>query len=419
MQRWMPAMRLRLGGIGEALADRNFRVYTVGSITSWVAFFMQVVAVSWTAWELTHSTKWLAIVAVLDIAPNILFVPLGSALADRYNRFHIVVISYVFALLQAVALGVLAYADLLSIWSLAILVFLHGTIHSFSVPASYGMLPRFVARERLASAIAVNSAYTQVAIVAGPALAGWLILQHGAALAFAVNAAGYVFYLTSIAFLRTPGDYKPPAPSGRSVFGDAVDGARYIFGHAGIGILLVLMLLGDVLSVSIYHMLPAFSADSLDLGVEGMTTILAVYGIGATLAALWLAHGGAKRAEPGLVLRAYVVYACAIGGLILASNLWFAAAGALLWGIAGQIRSTGTIALLQISIPDDQRGRVMGTEFLFSRIAGGVGTFLIGTISERHGLQLPMLVAVALCLVAWAYAFSRRKRIAAAFQPPS
>lgn len=412
-------MRVRLGGIGDALADRNFRVYTIGSVTSWISFFMQVVAISWTGWELTHSTTWLAIIALLDIAPNVLLVPLGSALADRYDRFKIVVISYVLALLQAVALAVLAYAGALTIWPLAVLVFLHGAIHSFSVPASYGMLPRFVARERLASAIAVNSAYTQIAIFAGPALAGWLILHHGVALAFAVNAAGYVIYLTSVAFLRTPGDYKPTASSGRSVLCDLIDGARYIFGHAGIGILLVLMLLGDVLSVSIYHMLPAFSADSLRLGVEGMTTILAVYGAGATLAALWLAHGGAKRAEAGLVLRAYVIYVCAIGGLILAGNLWLAAGGALLWGIAGQIRSTGTIALLQISIPDDQRGRVMGTEFLFSRIAGGVGTFLIGTISERHGLQLPMLVAVAVCLIVWAWAFSRRKRIAAAFQPPS
>ena len=412
-------MKPILGGIGAALADRNFRVYTIGSVTSWIAFFMQVVAVSWTAWELTHSTTWLAIIAVLDIAPNVLLVPLGSALADRHDRLRIVVITYVLALLQAVALAVLAYGGWLTIWPLAVLVFLHGAVHSFSVPATYGMLPRFVARERLASAIAVNSAYTQIAIFAGPALAGWLILHHGVAFAFAVNAAGYVLYLGSVAFLRSPEDYQRPSPSGRSVLGDLVHGARYIFGHQGIGILLVLMLLGDMLSVSIYHMLPAFSADSLGLGVEGMTTILAVYGVGATLAALWLAHGGASRMTPELVLRAFVVYACAIGALVLTGQLWLAAGAALLWGVAGQIRSTGTIALLQISIPDDQRGRVMGTEFLFSRLAGGAGTFLIGTVSERHGLQAPMLAAAALCLAAWAYAFTRRKRIAAAFQVTS
>jgi MFS family permease len=412
-------MRIRLGGIGEALADRNFRVYTVGSIISWVAFFMQVVAVSWTAWELTHSTKWLAIIAVLDIAPNLLFVPLGSTLADRYDRFRIVVISYVFALLQAVALAALAYADLLSIWPLAVLVFLHGTIHSFSVPASYGMLPRFVARERLASAIAVNSAYTQVAIIAGPVLAGWLIAHHGVAFAFAVNAAGYVIYLASIAFLRTPAEYVASVSKRGTILGDFVDGVRYIVNHTGIAALLILMLLGDVLSGALYQMLPAYSETSLQLGVGGMTTILAIYGVGATCAALWLAHGGMKRLAPLLLISAFGLCALGIGAVVMASNLWLAAGAALAWGVARQIHNTGTIALLQTSIDDSQRGRVMGAEFMLSRLAAGIGAYVIGATAERHGLQLPMLIAVGLCLIAWAYAFSRRKRIAAAFQPPS
>jgi len=96
-------MRLRLGGIGEALADRNFRIYTIGSVISWISFFAQVVAVSWAAWELTHSTTWLAIIALLDIAPNVLLVPLASTLADRMDRFRIVIVSYALALLQALA----------------------------------------------------------------------------------------------------------------------------------------------------------------------------------------------------------------------------------------------------------------------------------------------------------------------------
>ena len=408
-------MRLRLGGIGEALADRNFRIYTIGSVISWISFFAQVVAVSWAAWELTHSTTWLAIIALLDIAPNVLLVPLASTLADRMDRFRIVIVSYALALLQALALTVLAYAGALTIWPLAVLVLLHGAIHSFSVPATYGMLPRFVARERLASAIAVNSAYTQVAIIIGPVLAGWLILHHGVAIAFATNVVGYVSYLASVAFLRTPADFKQPAQSGQSFLRDLTDGARYIFAHQGISTLLILMLLGDVLAVSLYHMLPAFSADSLGHGVEGMSTILAAYGIGATLAALWLAHGGSARVSPLIVLRAFAIYACAIGALVLMDNLWLAAGAALMWGIFGQIRSTGTIALLQTSIPDEQRGRVMGTEFLFSRIAGGIGTYLVGAAAEQHGLQVPMLVAVGVCLLAWGYAYMRRRAIQASF----
>jgi hypothetical protein len=165
---------------------------------------------------------------------------------------------------------------------------------------------------------------------------------------------------TPVAFLRTPADCRQPARSDRSVMGDFVDGARYIFGHHGISTLLILMLLGDVLAVSLFHMLPAFSTGTLGLGIESMTTILAVYGAGATLAALWLAHGGSAHISAALVLRAFVIYACAIGALVLMSNLWLAAGAALLSGVTGRA---------------DRH-------------------LLGGTVAEQHGQQVPMLIAV-------------------------
>src|SRR5262249_23142354 len=67
-----------LGGIAEAFADANFRRYSVGSIVSWLSFFVQAVAIAWVTWSLTHSTKWLAIVALLDAAPMSVLAPLGG-----------------------------------------------------------------------------------------------------------------------------------------------------------------------------------------------------------------------------------------------------------------------------------------------------------------------------------------------------
>ena len=376
---------------------------------------------SWTAWELTHSTTWLAIIALLDIAPNVLLVPLGSVLADRYDRFRIEIIAYVVALLQALALAILAYADALTIWPLAILVTLHGAIHSFSVPAAYGLLPRFVARERLASAIAVNSAYTQAAILVGPALAGWVILHFGSGVAFAINAAGYVVFLVSAAFLRTPADYKQPPRSDRSVMGDFIDGARYIFGHHGITTLLVLMLLGDVLAVSLFHMLPAFSTGTLGLGIEGMTTILAVYGAGATLAALWLAHGGSTRISStpraagvrDLCLRHRRAGA---DGQPVARRPARRCCGAS----RGRSAAPAPSRCCRPRSPTRSAAASWAPSSCLSRIAGGIGTYLVGAAAEQHGLQVPMLIAVGVCLLAWGYAYTRRRAIQSSFvdRPP-
>ena len=404
------------GGIGAAFADRNFRVYSVGGIVSWLSFFVQDVALAWVTWDLTHSTTWLAVIAILDIAPNLVLLPLGGVLADRYDRFRIVFITHVLAMFQAAALAALSYTGRLGIEALAILAFAHGTIHSFSVPGLFGMLPRYVARERLASAIAVNAAYTQFAVFAGPALAGWIILHYGSAVAFATNVFGYLVYLASILLLRTPRDFTRPAPSGDSVLGDLVDGLRYIRGHQGIRALLLLMLVGDALAAGLYEMLPAYSDTILGRGVGGMSTLLAAAGLGATFSALWLAHGGSARATPMRVLAAFLVLVLAIAALMVTQSLIVAVGLMLIWGAAGQIRRTGTVALLQISVDDGRRGRVMSTQFLLQRVAAGIGTIVIGATAEHGGLRAPMLIGAALAVAAWGYTFKSRVRIAAAFR---
>jgi MFS family permease len=405
----------RLGGIGEAFADRNFRIYSVGSIVSWLSFFVQMVAMSWTTWSLTHSTAWLAIVAVLDMAPNVIFAPFGGALADRVDRFKMVLVAYSAAWLHVLALTVLAYAGALTILPLAVLSFLHGLIHAFSVPAAFGMMPRFIARERLSPAIAVSSAYTQFAIFAGPALAGWIILHYGVAAAYATNVVGYLVFFASVAFLRTPPAYAPPVASGRSILGDIADGLTYIVRHRGISALLALMLMGDAMSTAVYQMLPAIADKMLGGGVEAMTSLLSAAGLGATLSAFWLAHGGTARITATFVLWAFLAFAVAVAILMLTQHLVVAVAVMVAYGFAGEARRTGAVSLLQLSVSDSQRGRVMSTQFTLQRLAGGVGTALIGSTAERNGLRWPMMIAVAVALAAWGVAFRKRARIAEAF----
>ena len=109
------SVTLGLGGIAEAFGDRNFRLYSIGSIVSWLSFFVQAVAVSWTAWDLTHSTAWLAIVALADATANIVLMPIGGVLADRGDRLRMLFISYGCATIQAAILAALAFSGGLTI----------------------------------------------------------------------------------------------------------------------------------------------------------------------------------------------------------------------------------------------------------------------------------------------------------------
>ena len=137
--------KFKLGGIGHAFSDRNFRYYSIGAMTTWIGFFVHLVAVSWYAWELTHSTTWLAIIALLDIVPNVVLTPLAGAVADRHDKYKMMGLVSLLALLQAIVIAVLALdRPFLTLWPFAALVLIHGIIISFMVPAMYGILPRFV-----------------------------------------------------------------------------------------------------------------------------------------------------------------------------------------------------------------------------------------------------------------------------------
>lgn len=402
-------------GIGQAFADRNFRIYSVGSIASWISFFVQLVAVSWLAWELTGSTLWLAAIALMDIVPNVLLTPLAGAVADRCDRFLMWRITNLLLFIQALAVALLAWFELLSIWPLAGLVLVHGILISFTVPPMLTMLARFVHRSRLSSAIAVNSSYTQFAVFAGPALAGWIITNFNIATAFAVNAAGYAILLVVGFCLKTPKDYEPPGPSAQSFWGDLVEGLRYIAGHRGILVLLILLFAEHALTSSFYHMLPAYADEVLDRGIIGLSSILAAIGVGATIAALWLAHGGAKAATVTRVYWSYLIAVLATIGLMLVGNFYFAMALAVILGLSAEVRATATASLIQLTVAEAQRGRVMGNMFMLAQLAAGIGTYLIGAFAARHGLVAPMLVTAGLCLIVWLVLFLQRRGVAAYF----
>ena len=195
-------------------ADRNFRLYTVASVVSWLSFFAQTLAVSWLTWELTHSPGWLAVMAVLDIAPYFLLGPWGSVLADRLDRHRMLSVAYGFSLLQSLLLAATSMAGVLGIGMLGVLAFAHGTIHAFSVPAAYGLLPRAVGKEQLPAAIAFSSSYRTLAMFAGPALAGVLLAWFPVYVSFLFNVFGYGLYLLMLYMMRLPPAVATP-PSGK------------------------------------------------------------------------------------------------------------------------------------------------------------------------------------------------------------
>jgi len=167
---------------------------------------------------------------------------------------------------------------------------------------------------------------------------------------------------------------------------------------------------------SFFYMAPAYSEQILGMGVEGVSIILASAGAGATIAALWLAHGGESAATAKRVLWAFLFFILAIAVLYLIENLYIAVAVAIAMGLAGETWKTGTFTLIQLNVSEEQRGRVMGNMFLLSQFASGVGTYLIGAFAVTQGLIGPMLIAVVCCFVVWLVFYVKREQFQQQFE---
>ena len=402
--------RYPLGGISEAFSDRNFRFYSIGAMATWIGYFVQLIAVSWYAWELTHSTTWLAIVALLDLVPNIVLMPLAGAIADRYDKYYLMGFVSFLAFVQASVIAVLAYLDILTIWPFAFLVLFHGIIISFMVPAMYGILPRFVKRTCLSSAIAVSSSYAQLAVFIGPVIAGWVITAYGVIIAFALNALTYLVYLASWLCLKTPTDFISPKKSAGSLIQDIQNGFDYILSHKGISALLILLLTGDALGASLFYLAPAFVEEVLGMGVVGVSMILSAKGLGAMLAAVWIAYGGEKTATAQRLLLGYGAYIVSVMIIFAGGNIYLAILFFVILGFSVETYHTIMTSLIQLSVCEAQRGRVMGTLFMFAQLASAIGTYAIGFLATKHGIIFPTLSVAGLCLLVWLGYFLNRRR---------
>ena len=132
---------------------REFRLYESGmslySVTGWI----QRVGVGWLAWDLTHSTFWLGVVASADLGPMILLAPFAGAVADRVDSWKLSRVSQFLLMLQAIALCGLMYTRAMGIYTLLAVSLYTGLLYPFSGAARQTLLPRTVPHAEFATAM--------------------------------------------------------------------------------------------------------------------------------------------------------------------------------------------------------------------------------------------------------------------------
>jgi predicted MFS family arabinose efflux permease len=401
----------RLGAIPRTLAHRNFGIYVAGSTVSLIGTWMQRIGVGWLAWELSHSGAILGLVAFADLFPTIVIGPFGGALADRFDRLRVMRIAQSLVMLQALTLFALTVSGLITVELLIGLVLLGGLVDGLNQPARLALAPSLVPRSNLATAVAINSIVFNLARFLGPALAGLVIVWWGVGTVFALNALTFVAFLFALAQVRL----QPLALEGqgrRSMLRAIADGVRYTGRHAGIGPLLLLHAILAISARPFFELLPGFASDVFGRGASGLAMLGSAVGIGAVVGGLWLAQRHEEARLTNVALGSSFLVTLSV--LTFSLTTWFSAAlvAVTLAGFGMVVAGVGTQTLIQTSVDEAMRGRVLSLFGLIFRGGPAVGALLMGAASEFVGLQAPVAAGTIIGLIASILIWRHRDAIA-------
>jgi MFS family permease len=396
------------GPIGRALSHPSYRNYAIGNHISLIGTWIQRIAVGWYAWELTESGAWIGALAFLELFPATVVGPIAGALVDRRDRLAMVKATQGLLMLTAGLMTLAAFLGVLSIWLLAVLIFIHGAIQAFSQPARLSLISNLVGPRDLPVAVAFNSISFNLARFIGPPIAGIIIVSGGASWAFLANTVSYALLLVALATVRPLTSTAPPArDTSRSLLVEIMEGWRYAMSHPGIGPMLWLMIVSSMLTRPVVELLPAFAGEVFKTDAHGLALLTAAIGVGAIIGGLFLAQRERLTGLTWINLYSGVAVAILVLLFTATDEFYFGLAAIGLGGGAMVINGTAGQTLVQSAVASSMRGRVLGIYGIIFRGGPALGALTMGILSEWWGLRWPVAAGAILALGFYAW-FSRR-----------
>lgn len=381
-----------------ALRHRNFRLFFYGQLLSLIGTWMQSTAQGWLVYQLTGSKLLLGTVVAVGSAPMLLLSIWGGSVADRYSKRRIILWAQCWMMALALVLAALAASGRVQPWHILVLAALGGLAMAFDMPARQSFMVEMTSREDLMNAVSLNSSIVNGARVVGPAVAGFLMAHTGVAVCFFLNGLSYLAVIASLLRMRLP-----PAPTlaaPRSAWAHVWEGVQYAAQHRRVRILLLLFAVVGIFGWSYAVLMPAFASEVLGVGERKYGALLSASGLGALTGALTVATFGNRVPHRWLILGGLWVFSAMLLALSLVRNYYLAlgcmAVGG--WGLLLYFSTTNT--LIQTSVTDAMRGRVMG---LWALVFGGmmpVGGMEAGILANLFGVPVTLAVGAIVCATA-------------------
>jgi MFS family permease len=391
-----------------AFRSRNYALFWAGSFVSNVGTWMQSVALGWLIYEMTGSASWLGTVSFAANAPALFVGLIGGAVADRVDRRFVLVGTQLAAATSALLLGVLTACGVLEVWQVLIIALASGSAQSLYTPVVQATIPALVPVEDLLSAVSLNSVQFNLARILGPLAAGFAYAAIGAAGCFFLNGLSFFVLALALSCLRLP---TRTAVVDGSIRKQLADGLRYARSQPLISTLLAFAAAVSLMGFPYIVLLPAVARDTLHLGPAGLGLMMGSIGLGAVVGGLVLATLGDVPRKALLSVVAGAMLAAMLVGFSLTTTLRAAAPFLFLLGIMQVGCAASLTAVLQLTVTEAMRGRVMSMLGFAYFGLSTLGSVLFGLIGDRIGVAASLRLGGIMILLVTALIVARSRRV--------
>ena len=354
----------------SAFRHRNYRLFFSGQLVSLIGNWMNSTAEGWLVYQLTESTALLGVVAAASTGPMLFLSTWGGWVADQHPKRTVLVIAQVVSMVLSLLLALLTWSGHIQPWQIITIAGFGGIVMAFEMPARQAFVIEMTSREDLPNAIALNSSMINGARIIGPVIAGVVMAKFGVALCYLIDGVSFLAVIFGLLAMRLQKRVRK-AHTG-SELDHALGGFRYVWNNPRVLTILTLFGVVGIFGWSYSVLMPAFARDVLGLGEQSYGALLTASGAGALCGAMSVTAATGKFTPRMLALGGVWIFSGMI--ILFALNRNFYAALLLLAGAGfGMMLFMATSnSALQISVPDDMRGRVMG---VWALIFGGMMPF--------------------------------------------
>lgn len=373
----------------------------------------EVVVLGWLTLELTNSPFMVGVAMGMRMLPLFFVGVPAGALADRFSRHRLLVLTSVGQALPTATLGTFALLGTVSLAHLLILTFAAGVLRGIEHAARQSYTHDVVGPAALVNGLAVLGVAMRAGWLLGSLGVGAVIAQFGSGIAYLAVALGFLG--GALALLPATAPPRAGSAAAGSLWRSALD---FLVAVRRDRTLLVLMLLtagAEVLGFAHQAVLPSLARDVLHTGPEGLGALNAARAVGGIVG---LAAASVRGVSAGgtLFLAVLVTFGGSLMMLGVAPYL-MGFVGVLvvltLVNAAGALADLLAQSLLQLSVPRDLRGRAGGAWVVAIGLAP-LGQLQIGALASLFGVSVALGasgLALAILAAATALLFPRVKRV--------